>query len=71
MCLVVLLSISLVVSEIQNLHTGTSYLYFFLCELPDTVLAPFFLLAVGLYLIDKGFIVYEGNEPWALPLCGK
>ena len=40
-----------------------SYLYFFLCELPGGVFTLGFLLAVSLYLTDKGLIVSEGNEP--------
>lgn len=67
----ILMSISLIMSEIQNLHMGISFLCFFPCEPPDPILAPVFLLAVGLYLIDKGLIVYEGNEPCVPPLCGK
>lgn len=47
-----------------------SYLYFFLCELPGGVLTLEFLLAVSLYLTDKGLIVSEGSEPCVRPLPG-
>ena len=50
---------------------GISYLHFLLCELPDCIFALDFLLAVGLYLIDRWLIVYEGNEPCVRPLCGE
>lgn len=46
---------------------GISYLYFFLCELPDPILGPVLLWAVGLGLIDTVLIVYEENEPCPTP----
>lgn len=46
---------------------GISSLYVILWELLDPISLPVFQLGVGLYLIDKGFIVYKGNEPHVPP----
>lgn len=46
---------------------GISSLYVILWELLHPISVPVFQLGVGLYLIDKGFIVYKGNEPHVPP----